>query len=63
MLHGAHGADGNIAPSQRTMDIVDTLRIQETPEGVDMELRVAGPVVRAAALGIDTREPTVERSR
>lgn len=33
---------------------VDTLRFQETPEGVDMELRVAGPAVRAAALGIDT---------
>lgn len=39
--------------SNRT-PVVDTLRIQETPEGVDVELRVAGPVVRAAALGIDT---------
>lgn len=40
--------------SNRTNPVVDTLRIQETPEGVDVELRVAGPVVRAAALGIDT---------
>lgn len=33
---------------------IDTLRIHETPEGVNLELRVAGPVVRAAALAIDT---------
>lgn len=33
---------------------LDTLRVLETPEGVDLELRVAGPVVRAAALAIDT---------
>ncbi len=33
---------------------IDTLRIHETPEGVDLDLRVAGPVVRAAALAIDT---------
>ena len=33
---------------------IDSLRFQETPEGIDLELRLAGPVVRAAALGIDT---------
>ena len=33
---------------------IDTLRVHETPEGVDLELRVAGPAVRAAALAIDT---------
>ena len=33
---------------------IDTLRVHETPEGVDLELRVAGPVVRAAALAIDS---------
>ena len=30
------------------------MRICETPEGVDLALRVAGPVVRAAALAIDS---------
>lgn len=34
--------------------LIDTLRVQETPEGVDIELRPAGPVVRSAALAIDT---------
>ncbi|MEA3278611.1 MAG: RDD family protein [Pseudomonadota bacterium] len=38
----------------RTEGLIDTLRIYETPEGVDLELRVAGPVVRAAALAIDS---------
>jgi uncharacterized RDD family membrane protein YckC len=33
---------------------VDTLRVYETPEGVDLGLHPAGPVVRAAALGIDS---------
>jgi uncharacterized RDD family membrane protein YckC len=33
---------------------IDTLRIYETPEGVDLGLRTAGPVVRAAALAIDS---------
>ena len=33
--------------------MIDTLRIFETPEGVDLELRLAGPVPRAAALAID----------
>jgi uncharacterized RDD family membrane protein YckC len=33
---------------------IDTLHVYETPEGVDLELRAAGPVVRAAALAIDT---------
>lgn len=37
-------------PRQR----LDTLRVYETPEGVDLELRVAGPLVRAAALAIDS---------
>jgi uncharacterized RDD family membrane protein YckC len=32
---------------------VDTLRVFETPEGVDLNLRLAGPVPRAAALAID----------
>jgi uncharacterized RDD family membrane protein YckC len=35
-------------------DPIDTLRFFETPEGVDLSLRAAGPVVRAAALAIDT---------
>ena len=34
--------------------LIDTLRVHETPEGVDLELRVAGPAVRAAALAIDS---------
>ncbi len=33
---------------------IDTLHIHETPEGVDLVLRTAGPVVRAAALAIDS---------
>lgn len=45
---------GNAALKHRTPDFIDTLRIRETPEGVDIALRVAGPVVRAAALGIDS---------
>jgi uncharacterized RDD family membrane protein YckC len=36
------------------ISLIDTLRVHETPEGVDLELRVAGPVVRAAALAIDS---------
>lgn len=48
------GPSGNLVLKHETQDLVDTLRVQETPEGVDMELRVAGPVVRAAALAIDT---------
>jgi uncharacterized RDD family membrane protein YckC len=32
----------------------DTLRVFETPEGVDLGLRLAGPAPRAAALAIDT---------
>lgn len=35
------------------MERIDTLRVHETPEGVDLTLRTAGPVVRAAALAID----------
>ena len=34
-------------------DLTDTLRVFETPEGVDLELRLAGPVPRAAALALD----------
>ena len=33
--------------------LIDTIRLNETPEGVDLELRVAGPVVRALALSLD----------
>ncbi len=32
---------------------LDTIRVFETPEGVELELRVAGPVARAAAWAID----------
>jgi uncharacterized RDD family membrane protein YckC len=32
---------------------IDTLRVFETPEGVDLALHPAGPVARAAALAID----------
>lgn len=32
---------------------IDTLRVHETPEGVDLSLHTAGPVARAAALVID----------
>lgn len=39
------------APGPEAM--IDTLRIFETPEGVDLELRLAGPAPRAAALAID----------
>ena len=31
----------------------DTVRLNETPEGVDLGLRPAGPTVRALALTID----------
>jgi hypothetical protein len=40
-------------PNDRGEGLVDTLRVQETPEGIDLELRVAGPVARAAALAVD----------
>lgn len=33
---------------------LDTTRLIELPEGVELELRLAGPVVRALALSIDT---------
>lgn len=32
---------------------IDTIRRNETPEGIDLELRVAGPVPRALALVLD----------
>ncbi|MEN8166014.1 MAG: RDD family protein [Pseudomonadota bacterium] len=34
--------------------LLDTLRQYEIPEGVSLEFRLAGPVVRACAWGIDT---------
>ena len=34
--------------------LLDTIRLNETPEGVDLGLRVAGPVPRALALTLDT---------
>ena len=33
--------------------LVDTLRVLETPEGIDLELRVAGPLVRCLAWTLD----------
>jgi len=33
--------------------MIDTIRAVETPEGVDLALRVAGPVPRALAFGVD----------
>jgi uncharacterized RDD family membrane protein YckC len=35
-------------------DLLDTLRAVETPEGITLQLRVAGPVVRALAWLIDS---------
>jgi len=35
------------------MRLLDTVRTYETPEGIDLELRIAGPVVRACAWAID----------
>ncbi len=35
------------------MDLLDTTRAHETPEGVELDLRLAGPVVRACAWAID----------
>lgn len=46
--------NGSKVPSERREVLIDTLRIQETPEGVDLEIRAAGPVARAAALAIDS---------
>lgn len=39
--------------------MLDTARTFETPEGVDLQLRVAGPVVRSLAWGIDLLIRTV----
>lgn len=33
--------------------LLDTIRLNETPEGVDLGLRVAGPAARAVALAVD----------
>ena len=35
------------------MDALDTIRSVETPEGINLDLRLAGPVVRALAWAID----------
>jgi uncharacterized RDD family membrane protein YckC len=35
------------------MGLLDTIRAYETPEGVELDLRLAGPVVRACAWAID----------
>ncbi len=36
------------------MGLLDTTRAYETPEGVELDLRLAGPLVRACAWAIDT---------
>ena len=36
------------------MDLLDTLRASETPEGIALELRVAGPVIRILAWLLDS---------
>jgi uncharacterized RDD family membrane protein YckC len=41
------------AESTRAQHVIDTLRRFETPEGVEIALRLAGPVPRAAAFAID----------
>jgi uncharacterized RDD family membrane protein YckC len=41
-------------PSLSRSTPLDTLRLNETPEGIDLGLCVAGPAPRAAALAIDT---------
>ncbi|WP_232848859.1 RDD family protein [Amphritea pacifica] len=38
---------------RETMTLTDTVRRHETPEGIRLELRLAGPVVRACAWSID----------
>ncbi|MFW5968113.1 MAG: RDD family protein [Persicimonas sp.] len=35
------------------MDLVDTIQTVETPEGVEFEMRLAGPVSRSLAAGVD----------
>jgi uncharacterized RDD family membrane protein YckC len=35
------------------MSLLDTIRAHETPEGVELDLRLAGPLVRACAWAID----------
>ena len=36
------------------MDLLDTLRSSETPEGISLELRVAGPIIRILAWLLDS---------
>jgi uncharacterized RDD family membrane protein YckC len=43
-----------IVTSSGQTDLLDTLRLVETPEGIALELRVAGPVVRALAWAVDS---------
>ena len=38
---------------RETLPLTDTVRSHETPEGIRLELRLAGPVVRACAWSID----------
>lgn len=45
--------DSALYGSEQTSSGLDTLRIHEIPEGVRLEFRLAGPVVRACAWGID----------
>ena len=44
------GPAGDVAGADR---LLDTLHTVETPEGVRVALRTAGPVARALAYGID----------
>lgn len=41
-------------PPSENQARLDTIRLNETPEGVDLGLRVAGPVPRALALTLDS---------
>lgn len=36
------------------MELVDTVRVSETPEGISLQLRVAGPVIRILAWTLDS---------
>jgi uncharacterized RDD family membrane protein YckC len=40
--------------AERSAELIDTLEYYEIPEGVRLEFRLAGPVVRACAWAIDT---------
>ena len=47
------GAGGYDAPVAETTPKLDTVRTVETPEGVELTLRVAGPVARSLAWALD----------